>query len=91
MSANEITEAVLKNRIKLALIAHHGLTLEAETGVITGIDKEVDDAYAAGKFVDFIGIVAKAKAEERQRAVNICNRHGHRQTAQIVAKDQSDV
>jgi hypothetical protein len=79
-AVNEITEAVLKNRLASAL---ESLTIEDFASV--------DQIYRDGNFADFVGVVAKAQTEERQRAVNICNRLGHRQTAQVIAKGSSDV
>lgn len=91
--ANEITEEVLKSRLTKALTALSGVIDDRVLGL--NPDKKPEDiaklVYTAGKFVDFVGIVEKATTEERQRAVTICNRLGHRQTAQIIARGSSDV
>lgn len=89
---NEITEASLKNRLKLALIAHHGLTTEVKAGgTVAGIDKEVNDAYAAGKFSEIVGVVKIATDVERERAAGVARRLGHAQTAQVIRNGGSDV
>lgn len=73
---NEITEAVLKARIRAALLG---------TGIML-IEGMTDRAYEAGGFAEFVGIVGKVTVQERNRAAGVCRRLGHRVTAAQILK-----
>lgn len=79
MAVNEITEVVLKSRIRTAL--------EALPGMIEGVnDQHVQHIYENGNFQEFVGVVGKATATERLRAAGTARRLGHTQTAALITK-----
>lgn len=77
---NEITEAVLKARIKTALTALNF------TGELDPSTEQVDTVFAAGNFHEFVNVVEKATKHERLRAAEVCRRLGHRITAAQILK-----
>lgn len=89
---SEITEAILKNRIRMA-VEEHGFVEGMHDGGAPGwtLDAMVDAIYTTGKFADFVGVVGKATTVERERAAGVARRLGHAQTAQVIRNGGSDV
>lgn len=78
MKPAEITEAVLKNRIK------DGLQAACPPADKTKWDETIQRIFDGGNFKDFVGIVGKATDVERLRAGHTARRLGHPQTGRVI-------
>lgn len=75
VAPNEITEAVLKDRI---LKAYNAIAADPDTRPVGEV---VDELYEKGDFKDFVGVVGKAVKATRLYASQVCIRHGKGQIA----------
>jgi hypothetical protein len=75
---NEITEEILKSRIRLAVAKspENGRTIEEDVEII----------YREGNFVEFVGIVERTTAAVRQEGAAIARRHNHHVTAEKIRR-----
>lgn len=78
VAPNEITEEILKARLRTALARVFD---PAGTADPRDIEQEVERVYADGSFHEFVNVVDKATTAERLRCSQICVRHGKGQIA----------
>lgn len=75
MKPNEITDEMLRGRIKLAVGGLSSSPSELEAGLY-------------GFLKDFVGIVGRARQFQRERDAQIARAHTHHQTARIIQKEE---
>jgi hypothetical protein len=76
---NEITEAVLKSRIR-DFVTNLDIAPDVPTNAM------VDMIYDYGNFAEFVGVVERTTTAIRQEGAAIARRHNHHVTAEKIRK-----